>query len=214
MAVCQGVKGTLEFQAGHWPESDSALREAIKLNRQLGAVFGEALACASLGNLLTAQGRLDESLVVLGEGLAAAERSKTRYHALARLYGALAYNRLAAGEMSAAADALSFGSRLSEEHGRCATCETVLASVAVSIRVAQGNLAVAETLCQQLDEAAARYGGHNWQALAGKARAELAEAQGDRETAVTLFQQAHDDFRIANNEFAAAQCEAALAHYQ
>ena len=200
----------LEFQAGRWSEAEAALREAVQLNRQLGAASGEALACQHLGVLLTARGQLDEALTILEEGLVAAEQASMRVHCLIRLYAAISRNRLLAGDLAAAGYTLSLGLSMSERHGHCCTCESLLLPVAVAVLIAQDDLAAAEEYCRQLDEAAARYGSRVWLALASQTRGELAAAQGDIEAALNHFRQAQAEFELAGNSYQAGQCLAAL----
>jgi hypothetical protein len=150
IALCQCFNGALEFQAGHWAQAEAALRESIRLYRQIGAAGGEVL--------LTARGQLDDALAILEEGVMAAQRALLRAHCLTRLYAAMARNRLLAGDMTAADHTLSLGMAMSERHGHCSTCDSLLLPAAVSVRIAQDDLAAAEDACRQLDAAAARYG--------------------------------------------------------
>jgi predicted negative regulator of RcsB-dependent stress response len=214
IALCRYIEGVLEFQAERWSEAEAALREAVQLNRQLGAASGEALACQHLGLLLTAQGQLDEGLAILEEGLIAAEQANMRVHCLIRLYAAISRNRLLAGDMAAAGYALSLGLSMSERHGHCTTCESLLLPVAVAVLIAQKDLAAAEKYGRQLDEAAARYGSRVWLALATQTRGELAAAQGDVEAALHHFKQAQTEFELAGNSYQASQCLAASARLQ
>jgi tetratricopeptide (TPR) repeat protein len=211
IAVCQSVNGALDFQVGRWSEAEAALRASIQLSRQLGTASGEAIACQRLGDLLTTRGQLEESRSILEEGVIAAERAHLRSHCQTRIYAALARNRLAAGDLTAADQSLALGLTASEAHGHCGTCESLLLPVAVSIRVAQGDLAGAAALANQLDEAAARYGSRTWLALAHQARGELAVASNDLETAVDRYRAAQADFQAAGNEVKVAQCQEALA---
>ena len=211
IALCQSFNGALEFQVGHWSEAEEALHESINLFRQIGAADGEALSYQRLGILLTAQGQLDEALSVLEDGVMAAKQAKLRAHLQGRLYASIARNRLLAGDLAAADDALLLGQTLTESHGHCALCEALLLPVAVSVRLAQGDLAAANEYCRQLNEATSRYGSHTWVALAAQARGELAAARGDIEAAVTYYTAAQSGFQEAQNEYAAAQCAAALA---
>jgi len=149
IALCHCFAGALEFQAGHWSTAETALRKSIQLYREIGAASGEALACQRLGVLQTAHGKLAEGLATLHEGLAAAERALMRAHCLTRVYAALARNRLAAADLSAADHALTLGLAMSERHGNCATCDALLLAVAISVRVTQGDFVAAETFCRQ-----------------------------------------------------------------
>jgi len=214
VALCQSFNGALEFQVGRWSEAEEALHESIHLFRQIGAADGEALSCQRLGILQSAQGQLDKALSTLEDGVVAAKHAKLRVHIQGRLHAAIAQNRLLAGDLAAAAHALSLGQALTESHGQCPLCESLLLPVAVSLRIAEGDLAAAEAYCKQLNEATTRYGSHTWLALAAQAQGELAAAQGDIEAAKTFYKEAQIGFNEAKNEYAADQCARALAQLQ
>jgi predicted negative regulator of RcsB-dependent stress response len=214
IAVCQCFNGALEFQAAHWPEAEAALRESIQLFRQIGAATGEALACQRLGMLQTARGQLEEGLCTLEDGVVAAKRALLRAHLLGRLHAALARNRLLAGDLPAADQALSLGFTLTESHGHCVMCESLLLPVAVSIRIAQGELVAAEEYYHQLDAAATQYGSRTWVGLACQARGELAAARGDVEAALAYYAEAQAGFQAAGNEYEATQCLEAMTRLQ
>ena len=211
IALCHCFAGALEFQSGHWAEASAALRKSIQLYREIGAASGEALACQRLGVLQTAHGKLAEGLATLHEGLAAAERALMRAHCLTRVYAAVARNRLAAADLSAADQALTLGLAMSERHGNCATCDALLLPVAISVRVAQGDFPAAETFCRQLDEAAEKYASHMWVAMARQSRGELAKAHGKVDDALRYYAEALEGFRIAGNEYEVARCLTAAA---
>src|SRR5262245_27591475 len=211
IALCQCFMGALEFQAGHWIEAEAALRESIQLYREIDAVSGEALACQRLGVLQTARGHLDEALVTLEAGVVAAERALMRAHCLTRLYAAMARNRLAAGDVRAADQALALGLAMSARHGHCTTCDALLLPAAVSVRVAQGNLVAAETFCGQLDTAAEQYASRMWVAMARQARGELAAAQGQIDAALRAYAEAQAGFAATAHAYEAARCLASAA---
>lgn len=214
IALCQSFNGALELQAGRWSAAEAALHESIALFQQIGAADGEALSYQRLGILLTTQGKLDEGLTALEDGIIAAKHAKLRAHLSGRLYAAMARNRLLAGDLAAADHALSLGEALTASHGHCALCEALLLPVAVSVRIAQGNLLAAETYCHQLDEATARYESRTWLALAAQARGELAGARGDTAAAIHFYTEARVGFEEASNHDAARRCAEALAHLQ
>ncbi|MBI5029034.1 MAG: hypothetical protein HZB51_00805 [Chloroflexi bacterium] len=206
IALCQCFNGALEFQAGHWREADAALRESIRLHREIGAASGEALACQRLGVLLTARGDWEGGRIVIEEGIIAAERALLRAHCLVRLYAALARNHLEASDLDAAEHTLGLGLEMSQRHGHCASCDALLLPAAVSVRVKQGNLQAAEMFCDQLEEASVKYASRIWVAMARQARAELAAAQGKLDQAVLWYHEAYENFTIAGNDYEAARC--------
>jgi predicted negative regulator of RcsB-dependent stress response len=211
IALCQCFTGALEFQAGHWAAAETALRESIQLYREIGAASGEALACQRLGVLQTARGQFDEGLATLEEGVVVAERALMRAHCLTRLYAAIARNRLNAGVVSAADQALELGLAMSARHGNCTICDALLLPAAVSVRVAQGDLAAAETFCRQLDAAAEQYASHMWVAMARQARGEVAAAQGEIDAALRAYSEAQVGFAAAGHAYEAARCLATAA---
>jgi tetratricopeptide (TPR) repeat protein len=211
IALCQCFNGALEFQAGHWTEAETVLRESLRLYHELGAASGEALALQRLGTLMTARGRLDEAMALLQEGVVVAGRASMRAHCLTRLYASMTRNRLMAGEIEAAAHYLALGLAMSERHGHCATCHALLYPVAVSVQLTQGNFAQAEDSCQRLEKAAQEYQSQAWLAMARQARGELAAAQGDFESAMICYDQASQAFKATGNEYDAAHCLMAMA---
>lgn len=211
IALCQCFSGALEFQAGRWAKAETALRDSIQLNREIGAASGEALACQRMGVLQTARGQLVEGLATLEEGVLAAERALMRAHCLARLYAAMARNRLAAGDVKAASQVLDLGLAMSERHGHCTTCDALLLPAAVSVRVAEGDFQAAQHFCHRLDEAAEQYGSRLWLAMARQSRGELAAAQGQFDAALGYYTEAQAGFASAENKYEVARCLDAIA---
>jgi predicted negative regulator of RcsB-dependent stress response len=211
LALCQCFNGALEFQAGRWAEAEAALRDSIRLHREIAAASGEALACQRLGVLLTARGQLDEGLAILEEGVVAAERALLRAHCLTRLYASMTRNRLKGGDVDTADQYLTLGLAMGERHGNCATCDALLFPAAVSVRVAQRDFAAAESFCHRLDAAAEQYNSRIWIARARQARGELAAAQGDLDVALACYTEAHAAYLAAGNEYEAARCLDAMA---
>jgi tetratricopeptide (TPR) repeat protein len=211
IALCQCFNGALEFQSGHWVAAESALRESVKLYRELGAASGEALALQRLGTLLTARGNLEDAMAVFEEGTIVAERATMRAHCLTRLYASMTRNRIMAGEIDAADHALALGLAMSERHGHCATCHALLYPTAVSLHIARGVLSSAEEFCHQLEEAAQKYGSQAWIAMARQARGELEAAKGNFEIALACYEEASQAFKAGGDEYEAARCLTAMA---
>ncbi|MDX1687017.1 MAG: tetratricopeptide repeat protein [Candidatus Promineifilaceae bacterium] len=201
----------LEFRAGDWNEAQTALRESVELYGSLGAAAGEALAKQQLGVLQSARGELDEAMASFEEGVTIAERAAMRAHCLARLYASMTRNRLLAGDLEAAAYYLDRGLAMGERHGNCATCDSLLLPVAVSVRARQGNLEEAERFCRQLEREADEYASQTWMAMACQTRGEVAAAQGNVDRALECYREACEAFSEANNVYETARCKAAIA---
>ena len=212
IALCQCFNGALEFQAGRWTEAEAALREFIRLYREIGAASGEALACQRLGVLQTARGHLTEGLTTLEEGVVAAEHALMRAHCLTRLYAAIAHNRLLADNLLPLSHALDLGLAMSARHGHCATCDALLLPAAVSVRVVQGDLAVARLSVTNWTRQRDQYASRTWVAMAQQAQGELAAALGEVETALTYYTEAYEGFQVSSYDYEAARCLAAAAN--
>ncbi len=212
IAMCQCFNGALEFQAGHWAEAIRSLKDSIQIYKKLGAASGEALAWQRLGVVQSAQGQLSAAMGSFEEGIAAAEWATMRAHCLSRLHASMTSNRILADDIEAADQFLEQGLALGRQHGNCSTCDALLLPVAVSLRIAQGDLVAAEEFCGQLDKAAKNYGSRTWLAMAGQARGELAAAQGDFENAVVNYIEAQEGFEIAGYDYEVARCLEALAN--
>ncbi|HEX6271049.1 MAG TPA: tetratricopeptide repeat protein [Anaerolineales bacterium] len=210
IALCQCFNGALEFQAGQWDKAEKELRESIRLYSQIGAASGEAIARQRLGLVLTAKGQLDEAKAVLQEGAAVAERAIMRAHCLTRVYATLTHNRLVAGDMEGANQALGLGLSMSERHGNCSTCNALLLPVAVGVRIAQNDLEEAAVFAGRLEAAAQEYGSQMWRAMAEQSRAELLAVQGNIEEAILHYENARQGFVKAGNHYEAMRCEKAL----
>jgi hypothetical protein len=123
----------------------------------------------------------------------------------------MARNRLAAGEVAAAGQALETGLQMSARHGHCTTCDALLLPVAVSVRAATGDFRTAESFCQRLEEAAEQYASRLWLAMARQSRGELAAAQSQIDAALSHYTEAQAGFASTGNEYEVARCLDAIA---
>lgn len=210
VALCQCFNGALELQAGNWEKAEEQLRESIRLYSEIGAASGEAIARQRLGLVLTAKGLVDEARSVLQEGAAVAERAIMRAHCLTRVYATLTHNRLVAGDIEGADQALELGLSMSKRHGNCSTCDALLLPVAVSVRIAQNDLDQADMFFRRLDVAAKEYSSRMWRAMAQQSQAELSAARGNLEAGLKQYENARYDFLQAGNHYEAARCREAL----
>jgi predicted negative regulator of RcsB-dependent stress response len=211
IALCQCFTGALEYQAGRWDEAEAALNQSIRLYRELGAASGEALAWQRLGVLQSARGQLETAMHSFTEGMVAAERAVMRAHCQARLCASITRNRLMAGDLPAADQALASGLEMSERHGNCTTCNALLLPAAVSLRIAQSEFEEAEEFCRQLELAADQYTSSMWIAMARQARGELLAVQNRLEAARERYEEAYRAYQAAGHDYEAARCLLAIA---
>lgn len=211
IALCRCFSGALHFQNGDWAQATSDLNEAVDLYRQVGGASGEALSLQRRGVLLTAQGELDHAMSIFDEGVFAAERATMRSHCLTRLYASMARNRLAADDLSAAADYMRHGEVTAERHGHCVTCNALLLPEAVRVRIAMGDLIAARAAAGELESIARDFASAAWRAMARQASGRLAAAQHDPAAAMAAFEEAADAYRACNAPYDAARSLRLLA---
>ncbi len=187
MGLARMMEGALAARAGSLDAAEASLREALPFFLGAGTSLGEAFALDALAALLTARGRVEEAMAMLGEGVLVAERATLRRHALTRLHATLARNRLAAGAIYAAEDAVREASELLARHGECGTCHALFRPQLVRVSLARGRLADAESDATELEALAARRGGRGLWAVARQVRGRVLAAQGRHAEAVPAF---------------------------
>jgi hypothetical protein len=186
-AVSFAAAGLLAARAGRLDEAPVTLPEARRLFAGAGSAQGEAFSLGVQASVFTALGRLEEALAVLGEGLVVAERAALRRHAMTRLYAALARNRLAAGAVYAAEDAVRQGSELVAAHGECAVCQALILPELVRVALARERVDEAEGDAAALEALAERHGGLWLRARARAAQGRVLVARGHHRGAAQAF---------------------------
>jgi DNA-binding SARP family transcriptional activator/tetratricopeptide (TPR) repeat protein len=206
VAVGRLGEGAAALAMGDLEAADAALREALEGHRAAGSALGEALTLERLAALFTIRGRLDEALEFLEAGILVAERAALRRHALVRLHATEARNRLAAGAVYAAEDALRVASETAVRHGECVSCDAAFRPEAVRVLLARGRIGEADREAAQLEDLAARRGGRVLGAFAATARARVLGAMGDRAAALDALAGACVAFLDAGHRVEAARC--------
>ena len=194
LAVARGVEGALALERGRFDAAEAALRAAAALAREAGFALGEAFALERLGVLLTARGRLDEGLDVLGVGMLVAERAVLRRHALTRVHVALVRNRLAAGAVYAAEDFARESSETAARQGECAVCDALLRPELVRVALQRGKLDEAEREAADFEALAVRRTSRVLPPLARVARGRVLAARGATGEALVALQDARQAF--------------------
>jgi len=178
----------------------------LRGHRAAGSALGEALALERLAALLTARGRLEEGRDALDEGIAVAERGLLRQHALTRLHATEARNRIAAGALRAAEDAVREASETAARHGACVACDAAFRPEMVRVLLLRGRVADAEGEAAQLEEIARQRGGRVFGAVARLTRARVLAAQGRTSDALEALAAARAAFVSAGHRYEAARC--------
>jgi hypothetical protein len=200
------AQGTAALAAGTLDVAEAALRDALALFREAGASLGEALALERLGTAVGLGGRLDQGMDLVAHGVVAAERGLLRRHALTRLHAAEARNRLAAGAVYSAEDAIREGSESAARHGECVACDAAFRPEVVRVALARGRVAEAEAEAGQLEELARARGARGLAAVARLARGRVLAAQGKTGEALRAIVEARAGFLATGLVYEAGRC--------
>jgi DNA-binding SARP family transcriptional activator len=205
-ATGRAGEGAAALAAGQLDLAEAALRDALAGHRAVASALGEALALERMAALLTMRGRLDEALAAIDEGIVVAERAALRRHALTRLHATEARNRLAAGALYAAEEAVREASEAAARHGECVACDAAFRPEAIRVLLARGRVSEAHHEALQLEEIARQRGGRVLDAIAGAARGRVHAARGEAEQALAALAAARAAFLAAGHRYEAARC--------
>jgi ATP/maltotriose-dependent transcriptional regulator MalT len=135
-----------------------------------------------------------------------ARRALMRSHSLVRLYGALARNHLATGDLDAAEWSVHEAERTERDHGLCMSCHAVLLPEAIRVALLRGRTADAQAGVAALEEFAGHVSAHSLRALAALGRARVLAAAGEIGEARAALHTAHDESLAAGDPYGAARC--------
>jgi DNA-binding SARP family transcriptional activator len=206
LAVARSGEGAAALAAGDGDVAELILRDAVRAHRAAGSALGEALALERLAAALTTAGRLEEARDAVDEGILVAERGVLRLHAVTRLHATEARNRLAAGAVYAAEDAVRAASESAARHGDCVACDAAFRPEAVRVLLLRRRVADASAEASQLEEIARRRGGRVLAAVARLTRARVLAAEGRTTDALTALADARAAFLAAGHRYEAARC--------
>jgi DNA-binding SARP family transcriptional activator len=206
IAVGRSGEGAAALAAGRADAAEEILRDALQGHRAAGSALGEALALERLAAALTVQGRLDEAREAVDEAVVVAERGLLRNHALTLIHATEARNRLAAGALWAAEDAVREASESAARHGACLACDAAFRPEAVRVLLLRGRVEEAEGEVEQLEDVARRSGGQVLGAIARVARARVFAARGQDQVALLALGEARAGFLAAGQRYEAGRC--------
>jgi DNA-binding SARP family transcriptional activator/tetratricopeptide (TPR) repeat protein len=214
MALDLLALGSVLYLTGRWADSQEALERAIGLGESVAAEQAIIHGRQRLALLETAAGRNDSALRRLDSAIEAAERStsaQVHYHSRTRLYATLARNRLQAGAIESAAQAVRSAQAVRAEVGGCPTCDALLYPVSVPVALAVGLHDDATVAVRQAAASGATFNSAAWRAAAVHARGLLALAEDDPRTAVGELDGAARTFARLGQPYDEARSLEALA---
>ena len=182
VAIALNDLAVSEKQLGLYRQAEAHYREALAINRELGAAFNEARNLNNLGQLLLADERIDEATRLLEEGLTLARRAAA-HQVVPHILGALAKAALARGESARARAAADEAWRAIHSSGARGSSIAILVTLALAA-AAEGDHAGADhALAAAVADARERQGTvAKLTALAGVGRARA--LRGDHHAAV------------------------------
>ena len=161
----------------------------------------------------TATGRHREAHDRLTEALEMATKSDSpmvKIHSMTRLYGALALNRIDAGDLQAASRYLQRGFRVQRAVGECVPCDVLMYPAAVPLYIALGDLEKADSACTHLEDAANSFGSRAWIAQARFLRGVLLGEFQEWERAKSFLREALSIYKELEQPYETAQVAQAL----
>ena len=214
MALALLALGSVLFLTGRWADAGESLERGIGLAESVEAEQVVVHGQQRLALLETAEGRSEAARRRLDAAIERAERSSSaqvRHHSRTRLYAALARNRLQAGDVDAAAEAVRSAHAVRRDVGACLTCDALLHPVSVPVALAGGRLDVARLAAEQATESGAEFQSGAWRAAAAHARGLLAIADDDIPAAVRDLDSAGRTFAALGQPYDEARSLEALA---
>lgn len=204
--------GTAELLAGELEDAERDLAHAADLHRELGSPGGEALALQRLAEVRLSSEREADARELLGRALVLARAAPgLDWHLVVRVYGAMV--KAAEDPQAAVAVIEEAAVGLHGPVEACPPCSVTffLPAAAACAQAgdperARGFLEMAEPMVMGV------WGGTGgWGAALAEARATLARAQHDEDTARTAWAEAAEGYARAGQPIDAERCREALA---
>jgi DNA-binding SARP family transcriptional activator len=214
MALAFLALGSVLYLTGRWTDSEESLERGIGLAESVDAEMAIIHGQQRLALLETASGRSESALRRLDSAIERAERSSSaqvRHHSRTRLFATLARNRLQAGAIDAAAEAVRSAQAVRRDVGACLTCDALLHPVSVPVALAGGMRDVARLAVRQATDSGAVFQSGAWRAAAAHAGGLLAIAENDTATAVRDLDAASRTFAALGQPYDEARSLEALA---
>jgi DNA-binding SARP family transcriptional activator/tetratricopeptide (TPR) repeat protein len=201
------LRGEAKLLSGRLDEADDDLIEAARLNREIGAAVGEALALQRRAEVALHRCRSAEVKALLDDALAVARESDVGFHLLDRIYGTrIAAARDPGAGLAAVEEAESAVRGPAET---CPGCRITLAVPAAIAAARAGDLDRAAPYAQAAEMLATvvmRLPA--WDAAVEEVTGHLRLAAGDAVRAAHRFRAAAEGFRVSGQPLDEARCTA------
>ncbi|WP_204045529.1 hypothetical protein, partial [Acrocarpospora phusangensis] len=203
VAFASALLGEAALLSGDLALAEAELAEAADLHQDIGARSGEAHCLQRLAEVHLARGDRALARELCERALPLARWSAIARHLLQRVYGTLI---AAADTPEAARDVVVRAEATLSDSEFCPFCAVMLAVPAATACADAGDLPAARRHLAIAERSAQLWDGTAWQAAVCEARAHLAVAENDQNTATRLLEQAHRIFTAIGQPLDAQRC--------
>jgi DNA-binding SARP family transcriptional activator/tetratricopeptide (TPR) repeat protein len=206
VAFACALMGEAALFAGDLETAERELVEAVDLHRDLAATSGEAHSLQRLAEVQLAKGARAEAARLLQRALPLARSSMVPSHLLQRIFGTMILAAADAAEARAVVDQAESTLGAGDV---CPLCDIMLAVPAAIACADVGDLEHARHHLAAAERSALLWDGTSWPASVVEARAHLAAASGEHDTARRLRAEAADLFAAVGQPLDAVRCHTA-----
>lgn len=207
-AFAATLLGELALAAHQLSQAEERLEEAARLSREIGAVAGEALATARLGEAVCAAGDRGRGEALIADALVISRWSPLSHHLQPLAFSALLRGTEDPGLALERLDDAE--AQMRDTDGGCAYCGHAF-SVASGIASARaGQLDRAATALASAEATSALWEGGPWPAALDEVRGEIAQARGESAAALELLRAASSGFSELGWPLEASRVDARL----
>ncbi len=206
-AFASALIGEAALLSGDLELASAELTEASELHRDLGSAGGRAHSLQRLAEVRIAEGNRIEAMGLVQQALPLARSSMIAKHLLQRVFGTMIEAARSPLEARVIVDRAE--STLGWDDA-CAFCQIMLSVPAAIACARAGDVTHALRHLEAAERSARLWQGTSWEAAMAEARAVVAAASGDPDTACRQLHVARDQFRRAGQPLDAARCDQAL----
>ncbi len=205
-ALAELLLGEAEAVSGRLGLAYQLLASSVKLHEQAGATSRHAAAIHRLAQVALASGQRARATWLLQRGLTLADQSWLQPHLAVRIHGTLV---AATASPQAAVRRVQHADRVLARHAVCQPCATGFEVAAATACAQAGHLDQARRRLQIAERLAGTWSAGTWHAAVWEARAELRQAEGDKDRAAALFTEAAEQFAQLGRPHDRDRCHAA-----
>ena len=211
LALANLVRGEASLLSGHVDAANTDLVNAVSLHQAAGAESGYALSMARLAEVALAAGDHRRAEQLATRSLELARTAPIASHLVVRILGIKVD---LARSLREAISAVNEGEQQLAGHEACGPCSMPFRVAAAITFARSGDLDAAASYVDAARSVAGMWPGSPWEAAEWEARAALRLAEGRREQAVALLQEASDLFARSGHTLAVARCRQAASEAQ